>query len=59
MAFASMSFAREVTVVGLDMLPARAEPSIGAVDADILELDRALAERTAPTATQSLLSGPR
>ena len=33
-----------VTVVGLDVLPARAEPSIGAADADILALDRALEE---------------
>jgi RNA polymerase sigma factor (TIGR02999 family) len=33
-----------VTVVGLDMLPARAEPSTGAPDVDILALDRALEE---------------
>jgi RNA polymerase sigma factor (TIGR02999 family) len=33
-----------VTVVGLDMLPARAEPCTQASDADILALDRALEE---------------
>ncbi len=33
-----------VTVVGLDTLPPRAEPSIGAADVDILGLDRALEE---------------
>jgi len=33
-----------VTVVGLDMLSPRAEPSIGPADADILALDRALEE---------------
>lgn len=32
------------TVVGLDMLPARAEPCTGAADVDILGLDRALEE---------------
>ena len=33
-----------VTVVGLDLLPARAEPRAGAPDVDILALDRALEE---------------
>jgi RNA polymerase sigma factor (TIGR02999 family) len=33
-----------VTIVGLDSLPARAEPRTGAADTDILALDRALEE---------------
>jgi len=33
-----------VTMVGLDMLPPRAEPSTGTADVDILGLDRALEE---------------
>lgn len=33
-----------VTVVGLDTLPPRAEPSTGAADVDLLALDRALEE---------------